>query len=578
LQTSEKNIFLIGALLAAFYFIIILTFVSVVPIGSSSEAREAHIVQVIFNTGEWLLPSRNGIVPSKPPLFHWVAATFVQAFGVSPHVAARTVSALSASFLLFLTYLLAARLFPKDARAVATLSFFLLATNYEFMRLSLDCRVDMLFSLLVFIAIAAGLECSLEIGAERGVAFKGAAPLFYLGSGLAVLAKGPLGIVLPFICVFTVLWLTGGFKKLGQFLLRPTLWTLAFCLLALPWYVHAAIQGNEALLSRQLLFENLHRFIGGDSINNRPFWYYFINGLRASFPCFEIFLLALPFEIGALWKFLTNKPQDASKRVRCALLILFLLGLLFFSLASGKRYSYLAPLFPFLSIYSGVVLVDLWNRLQSSTREKWFINCAWAEILVCQLLVLLLLLVGLLYLNVFQLDELTAFVMAVLKKGATRGLLLMGTLGLAVYLTYRGIIIIGDYYRSLLVVCAFEAIFISIVLLSLSVRNGFYRYEEGAAQINAITDTKKISVIRDPNDEHFDVLLYYLNREILIVSSKDFKLPCEGFVLAKREWIEKQYAERSSLDPDLTERARFSKLSNQWKRSKVNDSILLECS
>ena len=56
-------------------FLVFLPLLSVAVIGSSTEAREVHIAKLMFETGDWVLPLRNGLVPSKPPLFHWLTAT-----------------------------------------------------------------------------------------------------------------------------------------------------------------------------------------------------------------------------------------------------------------------------------------------------------------------------------------------------------------------------------------------------------------------------------------------------------------------------------------------------------------------
>jgi 4-amino-4-deoxy-L-arabinose transferase-like glycosyltransferase len=43
-------------------------------IGTHGEAREGLVVQDLVARGHWVLPLRNGELPSKPPLFHWIAA------------------------------------------------------------------------------------------------------------------------------------------------------------------------------------------------------------------------------------------------------------------------------------------------------------------------------------------------------------------------------------------------------------------------------------------------------------------------------------------------------------------------
>ncbi|MGH7784602.1 MAG: ArnT family glycosyltransferase, partial [Candidatus Binatia bacterium] len=47
------------------------------------EAREALVIQDIVEHHHWVLPLRNSELPSKPILYHWLAATFALLIGLS---------------------------------------------------------------------------------------------------------------------------------------------------------------------------------------------------------------------------------------------------------------------------------------------------------------------------------------------------------------------------------------------------------------------------------------------------------------------------------------------------------------
>src|ERR1043166_4376012 len=53
------------------------------PIWNHGEAREGLVVQDIVHDHEWVLPDPNEGIPSKPPLFHWIAAVLALALGLS---------------------------------------------------------------------------------------------------------------------------------------------------------------------------------------------------------------------------------------------------------------------------------------------------------------------------------------------------------------------------------------------------------------------------------------------------------------------------------------------------------------
>src|SRR5436853_7072456 len=73
------------------------------PIGMHGEAREGLVVQDVGRDGRWILPLRNGEVPSKPPLFHWIAAGVGALVGPAD-AAVRAPSALAAWLVVILVY------------------------------------------------------------------------------------------------------------------------------------------------------------------------------------------------------------------------------------------------------------------------------------------------------------------------------------------------------------------------------------------------------------------------------------------------------------------------------------------
>src|SRR5437660_1128224 len=78
--------------LAAAALVALAVVLAALPIGSDvyegGEAREGLVVREMLHTGDWILPLWNGsVVPSKPPLFHWLAAgaAALSGAGVTEH-------------------------------------------------------------------------------------------------------------------------------------------------------------------------------------------------------------------------------------------------------------------------------------------------------------------------------------------------------------------------------------------------------------------------------------------------------------------------------------------------------------
>src|SRR5204862_4702774 len=94
------------------------------------------------------------------------------------------------------------------------------------------------------------------------------------GAGLAVLAKGPVGLALPWAAV--VLFL---FWSRQLFVWRPRRFFLgvgAFLLVAGPWYVWVAIETKATFLRGFLLTHNINRFLAPMENHGQGPWFYLV--------------------------------------------------------------------------------------------------------------------------------------------------------------------------------------------------------------------------------------------------------------------------------------------------------------
>ena len=79
-----------------------------------------------------------------------------------------------------------------------------------------------------------------------------------VGTGLAVLAKGPVGLVLPSAVAFLFLWWTGRLRRLLD---RRLLWgVLSFSLVAIPWYAWVGAETRLEWLKGFFWVHNVGRF------------------------------------------------------------------------------------------------------------------------------------------------------------------------------------------------------------------------------------------------------------------------------------------------------------------------------
>ncbi|RIL01797.1 MAG: hypothetical protein DCC75_13505, partial [Proteobacteria bacterium] len=262
-HTSEKKSTGIGSLILAACLLLfaLLPIADLAPIGGSTEAREAHVARAIYQSGEFILPLRNGIIPSKPPLYHWLAAGAAHALGSFDELAARLPSLIFGALLVGLVMMRAYSISqrycngvePKDTAILAASSLTLL---YGFSSLMLDCRVDMT---MAFFVVSALLYLLGRLEGQQPVTAPslGQWVVFFSLCGFATLAKGPLGVVLPCLIAVVVLSFSLGFKTVIENCPKAIPGLLIFLSIAVPWYVLAAAKGQESFIGRQLVFENL---------------------------------------------------------------------------------------------------------------------------------------------------------------------------------------------------------------------------------------------------------------------------------------------------------------------------------
>src|SRR6185436_5393594 len=198
-----------------------------VPFYTKGEPREATVVWEIYTSGEWILPLRNGhIIPSKPPLFHWLGTLLSLADGGISELTIRLPSALLATTSVLLTYAVGTAVWGAEAGLVAGI---ILATSFEWARAAVSARVDM--TLTVCMVAAFLLFFALY---HRGQVARWQALSLFALLGLATLAKGPVGALLPALTVGIFLVLRGDLRFLRQLHLVPG--SVVFVLIAGSWY------------------------------------------------------------------------------------------------------------------------------------------------------------------------------------------------------------------------------------------------------------------------------------------------------------------------------------------------------
>jgi 4-amino-4-deoxy-L-arabinose transferase-like glycosyltransferase len=529
------------ALALAVYSALQLLFLGLAPISGSTEAREAQVIDTIIRDGEWVLPLRNGIIPSKPPLFHWIGAVMSQVFGHVSELTVRLPSHLAALGVIFFSSLAAFRVarFSQTVEGelhqerVALLTPAILTLIYGFHQLASQAMVDMTFSFFVWGAIASLLLTDPEKWRSEHAISPRSRSCFWICLAGAVVARGPVGLALPIFIIGITSWFLGGLKATLREFLKPSLGWFAF-LLPAAWYYAAFLQGGEAFLARQLLFENVQRFVGGEKINTESWWFYLPSLARTTAP-FGLLMLC-----GVL-VYLRKAPSLACaggfQRFAVAPTVALIAGVLLFSLSSGKRHSYMLPLQPFIAIQCALFFSMFLERRGLPMRERFWRYARRAEGSLIILVVTLLIGFGIAHLVDWGRHPLEDIV-----KFSTASLTIR--VALTTLVTLLAITLMRRQGTRL----PYARVWILVVLLmTIAVATGnvikgvLKGWPLMAEQLLVVSEgSERIVVIKDPFDEYFDPIFFYVHRPIEIVSAQDEINRCSTSTIfvARRSWLE----------------------------------------
>lgn len=334
------------------------------PFFTRGEPREALVVQTIARGDGFVLPMRNGDeLPSKPPLFHWLAALASLVHGRVTEGSIRLPSLLASLLAMAATAWAAWRWWGAATAALATV---VLATSFQWLASTVSARVDM-----VLAAAITGALLLFARAIETGRRIPAAA---YALLVVATLTKGPVGLVLPGVIAMATLVLRGELRFLGWRDLR--LLGVATGAVAV-WYAAAWMVGGEAFIAKQVLKENVFRVLDAEAVDAghvEAFWYYvpllaaglapwslFIPGLaifafgRRSAP--EVPLVA--DEAPAFSRY--DSPNRFDPHTTFAL-VWGCTTFLLFSVAGSKRAVYLLPAYPAYAM----LLASSWSRVFAS--------------------------------------------------------------------------------------------------------------------------------------------------------------------------------------------------------------------
>lgn len=252
-----------------------------IPITDPVEANYALTAKEMLQSGDWLSPRIYGHYwYDKPALIYWLIAAGYKLFGVGEFAARLPAALFSAASVAFAGWA-AVRLWGD--RLVGLLTAVVLATSLEFWVLARMVITDAVLFFFNSVALF-GLYLGFN-GAGRGWYIAA-----YAAAGLAVLTKGPVGLVLPALIIFVYTLVSRRLDLLGRLFLLPGI--AIFLLVAAPWYLAMYQAHGQEFVDTFLGLHNYLRATVSEHPKDNVFYYYLVLFPVSLLPWTGVFLRA----------------------------------------------------------------------------------------------------------------------------------------------------------------------------------------------------------------------------------------------------------------------------------------------
>jgi 4-amino-4-deoxy-L-arabinose transferase-like glycosyltransferase len=358
------------------------------------EALYSTCAREMLQRGNWVVPWFNGeMFPEKPPVMFWTMMAGFGLFGDN-EFGVRVFSAVYGIVTALLAFHLGRILFNVRVGLWAGL---ITASTIIF---TVSARAATVDSALTLATTAAFLFLALaRRDSERPVFKLRYAVPMYACIGVAVLAKGPVGMLLPLAAMGLYLLVADGWRNVLQsaWWMRPFTAVVVIAAVAVPWYAMVGYRTDGEWLRKFFIEFNLRPLkqpiLGhGDTsfltsslavLVSILYYFYHVPAVLVGFFPWSVFLG--PTLIGVLW--LLRKKSGlfpAEWRDGCLMASCwFGVWFIFWSICKTKLPHYLLPAYPALALVTAC-FVDRWLA-EPLQLKPWWLRNAWISMMLAGL-------------------------------------------------------------------------------------------------------------------------------------------------------------------------------------------------
>jgi 4-amino-4-deoxy-L-arabinose transferase-like glycosyltransferase len=332
------------------------------PLVGPDEPRYSQVAREMFERGDWITPTLGGFHWfEKPSLLYWLQIASYSLFGVS-EFAARFGSALSGLGVIISLWIVG-RHVEKETPGDH-------GTNIRFsdlLALIAASTVGIIafahgasFDIILTFPLTAAMVCYFIYDLRGRV---GHLAGFYFFIGLALLAKGLIGIVFPIAIVAfynVLMW-----KMPSRSFLLSLLWGTAIAItVAGTWYEPMYMRHGYEFIDQFFIQHHFQRYTSNKYLHPQPFYFFFWVLPLMTIPW-------TPFFIASLWRSgrqlfaageAGRRPQGTSRALSMFALAWLAVPLVFFSFSGSKLPGYILPAVPPAIILSATYVLLFYQR------------------------------------------------------------------------------------------------------------------------------------------------------------------------------------------------------------------------
>lgn len=383
-RPAKKYIWLFFAL-----FVVAVYFLGLnIPLLGPDEPRYSQVAREMFERGDWITPTLGGFNWfEKPALLYWLQIAAYHIFGVS-EFAARVGSALFGLGTITSIWMLGRAVERRLSAEYANCNFanwlaLIAASTIGIIAFSRAASFDIILTFPVTASLAGFFIWELGRGEAPSVSDSGNNPAnspsprllfslslaaFYFFIGIALIAKGLVGIVFPLAIVAFYYLLSRKFPS-RSFIVSLFWGTVLALVVASAWYLPMYQRNGWTFIDEFFIQHHFQRYTSNKYLHPQPFYFFFWVLPLMTIPW-------LPFFIASLWNFIPRKQEEFKStgteseinsspsprllissspllELRRFALAWLLVPLVFFTFSGSKLPGYILPALPAAIILAG---------------------------------------------------------------------------------------------------------------------------------------------------------------------------------------------------------------------------------